>query len=67
MFTPHGQIHTIPHKTTIIDFAYSIHTNINNQTITAQINQQPIPLHTKLHNNNIVEIITNPNTKANPN
>ena len=67
VFTPRGQIRAMPRGATIIDFAYSVHTDIGDQTIGARVNQEPVPLRSELHNGDVVEIITDPNSKANPN
>jgi GTP pyrophosphokinase len=67
VFTPRGQIRAMPRGATIIDFAYSVHTDIGDQAIAARVNQQPVPLRTELHNGDVVEIITDANAKANPN
>jgi guanosine-3',5'-bis(diphosphate) 3'-pyrophosphohydrolase len=67
VFTPRGQIRAMPRGATIIDFAYSVHTDIGDQAIASRVNQQPVPLRTELHNGDVVEIITDPNSKANPN
>src|SRR5690606_18936472 len=66
-FTPRGQLRAMPRGATIIDFAYSVHTDIGDQAIASRVNQQPVPLRTELHNGDVVEIITDPNSKANPN
>ncbi len=67
VFTPRGQIRAMPRGATIIDFAYSVHTDIGDQAVAARVNQQPVPLRTELHNGDVVEVITDPNAKANPN
>ncbi|MFP5406694.1 MAG: ACT domain-containing protein, partial [Gammaproteobacteria bacterium] len=57
VFTPRGEI----------DFAYSVHTDIGDHAVAARVNQQSVPLRTELQNGDVVEVITAPNSKANPN
>ncbi|MBU6270599.1 MAG: bifunctional (p)ppGpp synthetase/guanosine-3',5'-bis(diphosphate) 3'-pyrophosphohydrolase [Betaproteobacteria bacterium] len=66
VFTPRGQIRALPRGATIIDFAYSVHTDIGDQAVAARVNQQPVPLRTELQNGDAVEVITDPNSRPNP-
>lgn len=66
VFTPKGQIRALPRGATIIDFAYSVHTDVGNHCVAAQINRQPVPLRTELQNGDVVEVVTDPDAKANP-
>ena len=66
VFTPKGQIRALPRGATVIDFAYSVHTAIGDQTISATVNQQAVPLRTELQNGDVVEVITDPTSKPNP-
>ncbi|MBN9425614.1 MAG: bifunctional (p)ppGpp synthetase/guanosine-3',5'-bis(diphosphate) 3'-pyrophosphohydrolase [Burkholderiales bacterium] len=67
VFTPRGQIRAMPRGATIIDFAYSVHTDIGDQAVAARVNQKAVPLRSELQNGDVVEVITDPNSKANPN
>ncbi len=67
VFTPRGQIRAMPRGATIIDFAYSVHTDIGDQAVSARVNQRQVPLRTELQNGDLVEVVTDPNSKANPN
>ncbi len=67
VFTPRGQIRAMPRGATIIDFAYSVHTDIGDQAVAARVNQKPVSLRTELQNGDVVEVITDANSKANPN
>ncbi len=58
-FTPKGQVKSLPRDATVIDFAYSIHTDVGHQCIGARINGKMMPLRTRLKNGDIVEIVTN--------
>ena len=64
IFTPKGDVVDLPAESSPIDFAYAIHSDIGNHAQSANINHKMAPLHTKLKNNDIVEIIVN--KKANP-
>ncbi|MCX6550961.1 MAG: bifunctional (p)ppGpp synthetase/guanosine-3',5'-bis(diphosphate) 3'-pyrophosphohydrolase [Acidobacteria bacterium] len=57
-FTPKGQVKSLPRDATVIDFAYSIHTDVGHQCIGARINGKMMPLRTRLKNGDIVEIVT---------
>ena len=64
IFTPKGQIKTLPKGSTPIDFAYSIHADIGNKMVGAKINSKMMPIITPLHNGDIVDIMTNDNSKG---
>lgn len=64
IFTPKGQIKTLPKGSTPIDFAYSIHADIGNKMVGAKVNSKIMPIITTLNNGDIVEIITNENSKG---
>ncbi|ADJ63628.1 bifunctional (p)ppGpp synthetase/guanosine-3',5'-bis(diphosphate) 3'-pyrophosphohydrolase [Herbaspirillum seropedicae] len=67
VFTPKSKIIALPRGATALDFAYSIHTDIGDQTTSAIINHEPAPLRAELHNGDIVEIITSPTSRPSPN
>jgi GTP diphosphokinase / guanosine-3',5'-bis(diphosphate) 3'-diphosphatase len=58
IFTPKGEVRSLPRGATAVDFAYSIHTDVGNQCIGARINGKMVPLRTRLQNGDIVEIVT---------
>jgi GTP pyrophosphokinase len=58
VFTPRGDVKTLPAGSTPVDFAYSIHTDIGHSCSGARVNGRMVPLSTKLSTGDIVEIIT---------
>lgn len=60
--TPRGRVITLPPGSTPIDFAYRIHTDVGHKTVGAKIYGAIVPLNTKLHNGDVVEILTNKNS-----
>ncbi len=66
VFTPHGDIITLPAWSTPIDFAYSIHSNLGNTIAIAKVNGRVVPLDYRLHNGESIEIITDKNRKPKP-
>lgn len=66
VFTPTGNILSLPQGATPVDFAYLVHTDIGNHCIACKINRKLSPLSTRLESGQIVEIITSPLAKPNP-
>ncbi len=64
VFTPKGEIKTLPKGSTPIDFAYMIHAEIGNKMVGCKINSKMMPIITKLKSGDIVDIITNDNSKG---
>lgn len=62
--TPKGRVIEFPEGSTVIDFAYAIHSDIGNQCVGAKINGKLKPFTTELRNGDIVEILTNSNSKG---
>jgi GTP pyrophosphokinase len=58
IFTPKGEVKSLPRGATAVDFAYSVHTDVGNQCVGARINGKMVPLRTRLQNGDIVSIIT---------
>jgi len=58
IFTPKGEVKSLPRGATAVDFAYSVHTDVGHQCVGARINGRMVPLRSRLQNGDIVEIIT---------
>ena len=58
IFTPKGEIVDIPKGSTVIDFAYDIHTDVGNHAIAAKVNHKMAPLSQTLYSGDQVEILT---------
>lgn len=62
--TPKGKVLELPLHSTVIDFAYAIHSEIGNKCVGGKINGKLFPITTELNNGDTVEIITNQNSKG---
>jgi len=58
VFTPKGDLKTLPKDSTALDFAYEIHSEIGNKAIGAKVNHKLVPLNHVLSSGDQVEIIT---------
>ena len=66
VYTPKGDIIDLPKDSMPLDFAYRLHSEIGATCTGAIVNGKMVSLNTKLHNGDIVEIITTKNSKPNP-
>jgi len=66
VFTPKGDVVTLPQESTPIDFAYAIHTEIGHKTIGARVNGRLVPLESQLSNGDVVEILTSRSENSGP-
>ena len=66
VFSPKGDLYTLPVDSTPVDFAYTIHTDIGDRCSGAKVNGQDVPLKTKLSSGDQVEIILNEKTTISP-
>ena len=66
VFTPKGEIRTMPAGCTALDFAFSIHTFLGSHCIGAKVNHKLVPLSHKLQSGDQVEILTSKSQHANP-
>ncbi|WP_261556095.1 RelA/SpoT family protein [Frankia tisae] len=57
-FTPKGRMIALPPRSSPVDVAYAVHTDIGHRAIGARVNGRLVPLHTRLRNGDVVEILT---------
>ena len=65
VFTPKGELKSLPKGATPMDFAFNIHTEVGMHTRGAKVNGKLVPLNTTLHSGDQVEIITSETAKPN--
>lgn len=63
VFSPKGDIFTLPRGATVLDFAYEVHTEVGTYADEAYVNKQKVPLLTELKNGDIVKIVTSKEPK----
>ncbi len=66
VFTPKGRILTLKRDSTVVDFAYAIHSDVGNACVAGRIDRRLAALSTTLRSGQTVEIITAPGAKPNP-
>lgn len=66
IFTPKGEILSLPKNATPLDFAYAVHTDVGNHTVAARVDRRLVPIRTKLLSGQTVEIITAPSANPSP-
>ncbi|WP_452596775.1 RelA/SpoT family protein [Pontimicrobium sp. MEBiC01747] len=67
VFTPKGDLKSLPKGATPLDFAFSIHTQVGMKTRGAKVNGKLVPLSHELKSGDQVDILTSENAKPNPN
>src|ERR1700728_613569 len=66
VFTPKGRVIALPARSTPVDFAYAIHTEVGHRCIGARVNGRLVPLDTQVSSADTVEIVTSNSPHAGP-
>ncbi|MGX7729711.1 RelA/SpoT family protein [Rhodococcus sp. 2H158] len=66
VFTPKGDVITLPSGSTPVDFAYAVHTEVGHRCIGARVNGRLVALERKLENGEVVEVFTSKDPNAGP-
>ena len=62
LFTPHGKSVTLPSHSTVLDFAYAIHSDLGHHCIGAKVNSRVVGRSERLHTGDQVQVLTTENT-----
>ena len=66
VFTPTGELRILPAGSSVLDFAFSIHTNIGQRCVGGKVGGKPVPIKEKLSTGDVVEILTAKNQRPAP-
>jgi len=66
LFTPRGDILSLPRNATALDFAYAVHTDVGNHAVASRVDGRLVPLRSKLASGQRVEVITADAASPNP-
>lgn len=66
VFTPKGDLKTLPQGATALDFAYGVHTNVGHNCIGAKVNHRLVPLSHRLSSGDQIEILTSKSQHPEP-
>ena len=66
VFTPKGDVVSLPTGSTPIDFAYAVHTEVGHRCVGARVNGRLVPLESELSNGDVVEVFTSRADNAGP-
>lgn len=65
VFTPSGELRILPAGASVLDFAFSIHSNIGSRCSGGKVNGKAVPIKEKLATGDVVEILTSKNQRPN--
>jgi len=66
VFTPQGDIKVLPKGSTVVDFAYAVHSDVGNTCVAARIDRRLVPLRTRLYSGQTVEVINAQGARPSP-
>ncbi len=66
VFTPKGDIKKMPRGSTVVDFAFAVHTDVGNTCVAARIDNRMSPLSSKLYNGQTIEIVSSDASRPHP-
>ncbi len=66
VFTPKGDIKKMPRDSTVVDFAYAVHTDVGNTCVAARIDNRMSPLSSRLYNGQTIEIVCSDASRPHP-
>ncbi len=66
VFTPKGDVISLPAGSTPVDFAYAVHTEVGHRCIGARVNGRLVPLESTLDNGDVIEVFTSKSETAHP-
>ncbi|MBL7003348.1 MAG: RelA/SpoT family protein [Gammaproteobacteria bacterium] len=67
VFTPTGDIKKLPRGSTIVDFAYSVHSDVGHTCVAARVDHKMKPLNSEIFNGQTVQVITSKSSRPHPN
>lgn len=66
VFTPKGELVTLPNGATVLDLAYTLHSDLGNHCIAGKVNHKLVPLSQKLNSGDQVEVLTSQSQQPKP-
>jgi GTP pyrophosphokinase len=66
VFTPKGDIKKLPRGSTVVDFAYAVHTDVGNNCVAARVDGRMSPLSSRLYNGQTIEIVSSEASRPHP-